>query len=495
MRTSCSRSGASHGSLSQARGCPGVNWSRKKGVPGPHPGTPRSPLGDSATTADAVPHAVRRQAGNRQAGGVRPADRPRGHARPAARRARRRRRHAHPVRGAVRRHDRPERASWCGEHLDHQRLPQQPGRLHAVPPATVCGDDHAVRPGRTAKLRTPVSDRERFSQRASGRLGALSGMSERQEGSGGMTDAGRTAVNRFVGELNRLVVLTAELPHPLPRSTISDKLNARSLPEWEFVASFVAACAAHAEPPLPPDMVDLNRWAERHLAMLRAVDGAQAAGRLAASARAELDRRVRPRQLPAAPKHFAGREAELAALDQLAERGAVSVVGGTAGVGKTTLAVHWACRAADRFPDGQLYVNLRGYGPDAPLTPAEAVRGFLEAFAVPPKETPATADGLTGLYRSLLAGKRMLVLLDNARDAEQVRPLLPGSPAAWHWSPAATGSPAWSRPTVPVRCRWPCSRRARHARCSRTVSARTVCSRNPVRWTGSSPSALGCPWP
>jgi tetratricopeptide (TPR) repeat protein len=255
-----------------------------------------------------------------------------------------------------------------------------------------------------------------------------------------MTDAGRTAMTRFVGELkrlraragepslNRLVALTAELPHPLPRSTISDKLNARSLPEWEFVASFVTACAAHAETPLPPDMVDLTRWAERHLAMLRAVDSAHAADRLAASARAELDRRVKPRQLPAAPQHFAGREAELAVLDQIAELGVVSAIGGTAGIGKTTLAVQWAWRAADRFPDGQLYVNLRGYGPDAPLTPAEAVRGFLEAFALPPKEIPTTADGQTGLYRSLLAGKRMLVLLDNARDAEQVRPLLPGSP-------------------------------------------------------------------
>ncbi|MGM1063044.1 ATP-binding protein [Saccharothrix sp. Mg75] len=264
-----------------------------------------------------------------------------------------------------------------------------------------------------------------------------------------MTDAGRTAITRLVGglkrlrreagepSLNRLAALTAGLPHPLPRSTISDKLNARSLPEWEFVAAFVTACAAHAErsgAPLPPDAVDLDRWAARHLAMLRAVDGARAAGRLVASARADVDRHpaVVPRQLPAPPRHFAGREAELAALDRLADEAAdtaaVCAIGGTAGIGKTALAVHWARLAADRFPDGHLYVNLRGYGPGAPLSPAEAVRGFLDALAVPPPEVPTTPDGQTGLYRSLLAGKRVLVLLDNARDAEQVRPLLPGSP-------------------------------------------------------------------
>ena len=266
-----------------------------------------------------------------------------------------------------------------------------------------------------------------------------------------MPNAGRAAMARFADELkrlrhragnpslNQLTALAADLPHPLPRSTISDKVNARSLPEWEFVASFVTACAAHAErsgTPLPPDAVDLTRWAGKHLRMLRSVDSAHSTDRLAASARAEIDRRapeptVVPRQLPAAARHFTGREAELAALDRTADDAAatavVSAVTGTAGVGKTTLAVWWAHRAAGRFPDGHLYVDLRGYGPGAPLPPAEAVRGFLDAFAVPPKEMPTTLDGQIGLYRSLLAGKRMLVLLDNAHDAEQVRPLLPGT--------------------------------------------------------------------
>ncbi|MBF9128853.1 tetratricopeptide repeat protein [Plantactinospora sp. S1510] len=268
-----------------------------------------------------------------------------------------------------------------------------------------------------------------------------------------MTIAGRTAIIQFVDELkvlrrragepslNRVVFLTANLPHPLPRSTISDKLNVRSLPDWEFVASFVNACAAHADragAPLPAEAVDLSEWSTRHVRMLRAVEGALAADRLAARARTEIDRHapgpVVPRQLPAAPQQFAGRTAELAALDRTAlaavapgGTGVVSAISGTAGIGKTMLALHWARRAAGRFPDGHLHVNLCGYGPGAPLTPAEAMRGFLAAFAVPPSEIPTTLDGQIGLYRSLLAGKRMLVVLDNARNAEQVRPLLPSS--------------------------------------------------------------------
>jgi hypothetical protein len=107
----------------------------------------------------------------------------------------------------------------------------------------------------------------------------------------------------------------------------------------------------------------------------------------------------------------------------------VIVIGGGAGVGKTTLAVHWAHRVKERFPDGQLYLNLRGFGPGAKTTtPEEAVRGLLEGLGVPGTRMPASAEGKFGLYRSLVAGKRLLVLLDNVREADQVRPLLPGSP-------------------------------------------------------------------
>jgi DNA-binding SARP family transcriptional activator/tetratricopeptide (TPR) repeat protein len=147
-------------------------------------------------------------------------------------------------------------------------------------------------------------------------------------------------------------------------------------------------------------------------------------------------RPVVPRQLPADTDAFTGREAALKALDSLlgdpddaAPRPlAMAAIAGTAGIGKTALAVHWAHRVADRFPDGHLYVNLRGFDPSgSPLDPAEAVRGFLDALRVPPQQIPAVLDAQAGLYRSLLAGRRMLVLLDNARDADQVAPLLPGA--------------------------------------------------------------------
>jgi DNA-binding SARP family transcriptional activator/tetratricopeptide (TPR) repeat protein len=143
-----------------------------------------------------------------------------------------------------------------------------------------------------------------------------------------------------------------------------------------------------------------------------------------------------PRQLPMDVRGFAGRGAELAELNALVsgtgEKPATVVITalmGTAGVGKTALAVHWAHQVIDRFPDGQLYVNLRGFGPGGPaMSPVEAVRGFLDAFQVPPERIPAGLDAQTALYRSIVAGRRVLVVLDNAASAEQVRPLLPGSP-------------------------------------------------------------------
>ncbi|PSL54205.1 DNA-binding SARP family transcriptional activator [Saccharothrix carnea] len=132
-----------------------------------------------------------------------------------------------------------------------------------------------------------------------------------------------------------------------------------------------------------------------------------------------------PRQLPALPTSFAGRSAELDALD--ARPGAISTIGGPGGIGKTSLAVSWAYRHLDRFPDGQLFVDLRGFSPDStPMDPAVAVRGFLTALGVEPSRVPSDAHAQAALYRSLVADRRMLVVLDNALDAAQVEPLLPG---------------------------------------------------------------------
>ena len=144
-----------------------------------------------------------------------------------------------------------------------------------------------------------------------------------------------------------------------------------------------------------------------------------------------------PRQLPAAPRHFAGRADELSALSRLLSPPGgdppgvvvIAAIGGTAGIGKTALAVHWAHQIAGRFPDGQLYINLRGFDPSGtPVTPADAIRRFLDSLQTPAHQIPSTAEAQQDLYRSLLAGRRMLIVLDNARDAEQVRPLLPGGP-------------------------------------------------------------------
>lgn len=142
-----------------------------------------------------------------------------------------------------------------------------------------------------------------------------------------------------------------------------------------------------------------------------------------------------PRQLPAASRHFTGRRRQLKLLDELLDHAVqfggtavISAIDGTAGIGKTTLAVHWAQRNAERFPDGQLHVNLRGFAPGArPVAPVEAIRGFLDALGVPAESVPEELDARAALYRTLLADRRVLVVLDNARDTEQVRPLLPGS--------------------------------------------------------------------
>lgn len=137
------------------------------------------------------------------------------------------------------------------------------------------------------------------------------------------------------------------------------------------------------------------------------------------------DRLPVPMQLPADVPDFVGRTAQLAALDAI---GPVAAVSGPAGVGKTALMIRWSHRVADRFPDGCLYADLRGYGPSEPVEPAEALTRFLGALGIPRAEAPSDPDELAARYRSMLAGRRMLILLDNARSPAHARPLLPGTP-------------------------------------------------------------------
>lgn len=142
-----------------------------------------------------------------------------------------------------------------------------------------------------------------------------------------------------------------------------------------------------------------------------------------------------PRQLPSAARHFTNRQVEQDWLTTMllgpatGDRLLISSIDGTAGIGKTSLAVHWAHEVRERFGDGELYANLRGFDPSAePVHPRDALGTFLAALDVPPERVPDDVDARSALFRSLLHGRRVLLLLDNAHTAEQVRPLLPASP-------------------------------------------------------------------
>jgi DNA-binding SARP family transcriptional activator/Tfp pilus assembly protein PilF len=145
-------------------------------------------------------------------------------------------------------------------------------------------------------------------------------------------------------------------------------------------------------------------------------------------------RPVVPRHLPPPPRSFTGRSRQLADLDKFHEnRGSgplILTISGAGGIGKTWLALRWTCQNSERFPDGQLYANLRGFDPADPPVPSEVVlRGFLDALGVPPDAVPSDAAAQEGLYRTLVNDRRLLVVLDNARDSAQVIPLLPGGRA------------------------------------------------------------------
>jgi DNA-binding SARP family transcriptional activator len=217
------------------------------------------------------------------------------------------------------------------------------------------------------------------------------------------------------------------------RRVLADELGIDPGPELRLLHQRILAADGELLLPAgsePADLGDRHVGDGRHLAGDRHVAGDRPA--------AAQDVIV-PRQLPAATRHFTGRAEELKTLAGLAAEAAgtaetnhtpvIAVIEGTAGIGKTTLALRFAHEIAGQFPDGQLYVNLRGFDPAGPPMPtAEAIMLFLEALALPATRIPAGLAGQGALYRSLLAGKRMLVLLDNARDVDQVRPLIPASP-------------------------------------------------------------------
>jgi DNA-binding SARP family transcriptional activator/Tfp pilus assembly protein PilF len=141
-----------------------------------------------------------------------------------------------------------------------------------------------------------------------------------------------------------------------------------------------------------------------------------------------------PRQLPAPPGWFTGREPELRELDDICAAAgerrtvAIAAVTGNGGVGKTSTALHWAHRRSSEFPDGQLYADLRGFDPAAsPVPTAVVLRGFLEALGIAGSQIPVDVDAQAALYRSTLAGRKVLIVLDNAKDSAHVVALLPGS--------------------------------------------------------------------
>jgi tetratricopeptide (TPR) repeat protein len=199
-------------------------------------------------------------------------------------------------------------------------------------------------------------------------------------------------------------------------------------PEWDrLVEPLVRACTGNDERAVAV-------WRQRHEVLLEVYNALRNRHRQDGTLTGET--RVVPAQLPANADVFTGRANELAELNHLLTVTSatstalmVFVISGTAGVGKTALAVQWAHRLRDRFPNGQLYVNLRGYDPGPPMLPEQALDGFLRALDVSAEKIPIGVEAKAGLYRSLLNGQRTLVVLDNANTTEQVRPLLPGSPS------------------------------------------------------------------
>ncbi|WP_082114784.1 ATP-binding protein [Lentzea aerocolonigenes] len=236
-----------------------------------------------------------------------------------------------------------------------------------------------------------------------------------------------------------LAVLVANANHVVPLHELGETQAVRTaisrlrraLVEADFIHTYVTGYLAHVT---DSDLIDFRalsnqgRYAEA-LTLWRGeafegIDAVRATAVKLASERRIAETLVPvPRQVPAPLAQFAGRDRELAVLRRT---GPVTLLSGVGGAGKTALALQWANEAD--FPAGQLHVNLRGFDTTAPARPEDTVRSFLGALGVPPDSMPPSIGEQSALYRKLLRGKHMLLLLDNARDADQVRPLLPGDP-------------------------------------------------------------------
>jgi hypothetical protein len=201
-----------------------------------------------------------------------------------------------------------------------------------------------------------------------------------------------------------------------PRSTIHAYVAGRRLPPAQLLDRIVIALGTSAreqrEWAEAWDRVEAHRWA------VHRVPGV-------GPPRASV-----PHQMPSTVDTFTGRTGELHQLDELlghAASGTIAAIRGTAGIGKTALAVHWAQARSDRFPDGQLYLDLRGFDPVQPMQPGHALARLLRALGVGAGAIARETDERAAQYRSLLSGRRMLIVLDNARETEQLRALLPGA--------------------------------------------------------------------
>jgi tetratricopeptide (TPR) repeat protein/transcriptional regulator with XRE-family HTH domain len=252
-------------------------------------------------------------------------------------------------------------------------------------------------------------------------------VSDEVRGGTGSESGAATAGRRLAEELSRALMWAERREgRSIDRGRLAKRLNISQASLYAYLSGATVPRAALLDRLL--DQLGVTGRAVGGLASLR--DAAETERRAARSGRAKARAVPSPRQLPAAPSGFVGRRAELAQLDALlADAGpgnAIAVVCGAAGIGKTSLAVHWSHHVAAGYADGQLYVDLRGFSAGPPVEPDTALDAFLLALGLDPMAIPAQTDAKSALFRSVLAHRKVLLVVDNARSAAQARPLLPG---------------------------------------------------------------------